>query len=281
MKLKKFYKSFKQVSQNYQSDHDILSLIKNLEQQLSDINILYKTSIQHNTQMENDLLAKKTCFQSIFHHTSDLICIISRDRIIYDANNSFCHYFKYEKEQICKRFITEIFNLRTDKRVLDFIESSFKNISHVNETLFLHNKTHLRCLSQKIYDKKQIQYIIFTFKDVTAEIKQNQLINKQAAFLNKVSDCIMMFDFQGKIVFWNPSCINTYGWSEEEIVGKNINDVLYMSEQQESFKKSLHQFKKNHEWVGEVTHHSKKDERLFFISNWSLFQNQKDESPLF
>ena len=46
------------------------------------------------------------------------------------------------------------------------------------------------------------------------------------AITTSARDAIIMMDDQGAISFWNPAAQRILGWSEEEVLGKNLHDLL-------------------------------------------------------
>ncbi|MCK9590830.1 MAG: PAS domain S-box protein [Methanoregula sp.] len=51
-------------------------------------------------------------------------------------------------------------------------------------------------------------------------------IQMQAKILDAVGDAVIAVDTDYKIIFWNDAAIRTYGWKPEEVIGRNIVDVI-------------------------------------------------------
>jgi len=63
--------------------------------------------------------------------------------------------------------------------------------------------------------------------------------------VDKVTDAVIVADFQGDILYWNDSAKNIFGYSEEEVLGKYVHDVLPVHELRERADNSFRKFQKN------------------------------------
>jgi len=59
-----------------------------------------------------------------------------------------------------------------------------------------------------------------------------------------VFDALVMMDEDGKVIYWNASAERIFGFSAEEMMGKDAHKVLIPEEYGEDFKKGLERFKK-------------------------------------
>ncbi|MCJ7762421.1 PAS domain S-box protein, partial [Candidatus Bathyarchaeota archaeon] len=74
----------------------------------------------------------------------------------------------------------------------------------------------------EINGKKKLQGI---FRDTTENKKSFEKANFQARLLNAVGQAIVATDANGTIVYWNHLAEELYGWSEAEVLGRNVVDV--------------------------------------------------------
>src|SRR5207245_11348215 len=51
-------------------------------------------------------------------------------------------------------------------------------------------------------------------------------IREQAALLDKARDAICVTDMEQRILYWNKGAERLYGWSAQEAVCQNVNDLL-------------------------------------------------------
>ena len=78
-----------------------------------------------------------------------------------------------------------------------------------------------------------IEGAVITFVEITELLhmrgqleKANQELSRMAAVVKDSNDAIIMQDLQGSILAWNPGAVAMYGWSEEEALRMNMQDML-------------------------------------------------------
>jgi PAS domain S-box-containing protein len=62
--------------------------------------------------------------------------------------------------------------------------------------------------------------------DVSARKQMEDMLRERAALLDLATEAIVVRDMYGKALFWNSGAENLYGWKREEILGKNLHQIL-------------------------------------------------------
>lgn len=62
--------------------------------------------------------------------------------------------------------------------------------------------------------------------DITEQVHNDEVIRYQASLLHNISDMVISTDENLLIKSWNKAAELTYGWSEEEAIGKRVDDIL-------------------------------------------------------
>lgn len=73
----------------------------------------------------------------------------------------------------------------------------------------------------------------------------------QAQLLNTVEQAILAVDLKGRIIFWNHFAETLYGWSAEEVQGRDILEVLAAPLLMESARANLEQLQRGEGWSEE------------------------------
>lgn len=68
--------------------------------------------------------------------------------------------------------------------------------------------------------------VVLVFRDITDEYNVQSRIAKQANMLNNVLDAVIGTDFNQNINYWNKAAEKIFFWKEEEVIGKNLLEVL-------------------------------------------------------
>ena len=76
-------------------------------------------------------------------------------------------------------------------------------------------------------------------------------IQMQARMLDAVGDAVMATDISQKIIYWNEAATRTYGWKPNEIIGRNMVDVVVQELSKQNIRKILLQVEMGKVWSGE------------------------------
>ncbi|MDA3897510.1 MAG: PAS domain-containing protein [Desulfobacteraceae bacterium] len=77
-----------------------------------------------------------------------------------------------------------------------------------------------------------IEGAVISFSDITAQKKMQDELRKAnellrlAIVVRDSKDAIVVHDFEGRILAWNPAAVKTYGWSESEALAMKISDMI-------------------------------------------------------
>ena len=109
--------------------------------------------------------------------------------------------------------------------------------------------------------------------DLKRMIAEND-IKRQAKLLNLTRDAIFVRNLDNKITFWNKGSEETYGYAENEVLGKVIYELL-----QAEYPKQLNEIQtdvlKYGQWNGELRHKKRDGTSIVVLSRWSLEKDEK------
>ena len=111
--------------------------------------------------------------------------------------------------------------------------------------------------------------------DITDKKLAQQKIDQQAALLDATVDAILVQDMQLKIQYWNQGAERLYGWSANEVVGKNTSYLLYQASPQ--LEAALASTIKYGAWQGELRQVSCDDREIIVDSRWTLVRDSSGE----
>ncbi|MCX6149563.1 MAG: PAS domain S-box protein [Ignavibacteriales bacterium] len=115
---------------------------------------------------------------------------------------------------------------------------------------------------------------IATFINITERKQAEEEITMLAHSLKSVNECVSITDMEDKILFVNESFLKTYGYNENELVGKNINIVRSLNNLPELVKEILPATKQGG-WQGELWN-KRKDGSEFLINLSTTLIKDKD-----
>lgn len=131
----------------------------------------------------------------------------------------------------------------------------------------------------RIGDEKSRKFAIL-FTNITERKKAEERISQQAALLNKARDAIFVCDLSQKILLWNKGAERIYGWKAEEVLGKDLSDVLYGGNNGElaAGRKILNE---RDEWLSQTRLKSKDGRALDIERRWTLVRNEQNQPDYF
>jgi two-component system cell cycle sensor histidine kinase/response regulator CckA len=111
-------------------------------------------------------------------------------------------------------------------------------------------------------------------KSETLREHAEEQIREQASLLDKAQDAIGVRDLEHRLIYWNEGAHRLYGWTAEEIIGKNADEFLYEKESPiliEAKKNVI----ENGEWIGILYQVTKDSKEIIVESRWSLIRDNE------
>ncbi|QJW45204.1 PAS domain-containing protein [bacterium BFN5] len=100
------------------------------------------------------------------------------------------------------------------------------------------------------------------------KLAQNQL-KEQTRLIDLVQDPIMMWDWEGTVIFWNGGAEKSYGWSKAEAIGQKIC-ALIQTQFPQGLDKHKQELLERGYWEGELIDICKDRRRIVVKSHWTI-----------
>ncbi len=110
--------------------------------------------------------------------------------------------------------------------------------------------------------------------DVTERRRAEQAARREAELLRLTHDAIFVCDMEGRIQFWNRGAEETYGWQQNEVIGRTAQQLLGTH-----FPKPLDQITEEllqtGRWEGELEQLTRNGEHVVVASRWVLVRDEQ------
>ena len=114
---------------------------------------------------------------------------------------------------------------------------------------------------------------IWSFRDITERKRTEEQIAEQAQLLDKARDAILVRDLEGKILFWNRGAERLYGWTSQEVVGRDKCELFNANRKR--FEEANNLTISQGEWSGELHHLSKDRREITIEARWTLIRDNE------
>lgn len=175
---------------------------------------------------------------------------------------------------------------RGDEQFLN-IGSFIDNIKKFKRSSLEQTNTKLKQYARRITGEFFILVVLFfgilyySLKTINREFhiweENEQSLRFNASVIQNISDPIITLDNKRFITNWNNQAENLYGYKENEVTGKKINEVL-KSEYPQQIESIDAQIQKTGSWKGEMVHYTKDGEKLFVEVSTSGIKNEDGET---
>lgn len=109
-------------------------------------------------------------------------------------------------------------------------------------------------LSPLFDDQGGIASVLNTTHDITARKQTEDQLRYLARLVQMIPDAIISTDLEFRILSWNKGAEQMYGWREDEVLGKTVNEAIPTQYIGANLEELARDFLEAGEWQGEVIH---------------------------
>jgi PAS domain S-box-containing protein len=216
-------------------------------------------------------------YRRLFEAAKDGILILDpATRKITDANPFMTELLGYSHDELLNKELWQIGLLKDEEASQAAFLELKKNAYLRYEDLPLLGKSgsmHQVEFVSNLYEEEGRPVIQCNIRDITRRKAAEEQVEEQAEFLDKARDAIVARDVFCLFLFCNNGAERLYGWTTEEVKGKNALDLLYTSP--EKFRSINDIVLLEGEWRGELKHRTKARGDVVVETHWTLIKDRE------
>ena len=224
---------------------------------------------------EMALRASESKFRSLADSNVMGIIFCDLQGEVSDANEAFLQMVGYSRKELRAglvnwRELTPPEQRWLDERALEEIATTGRCTPYEKEYLRKDGSRLAILLGAALLEGMTDRIVCFLI-DVTPRKQAEERIAQQAALLDKAQDAITVRSLEQVVLFWNKGAERLYGWTADEVMGRNLGDFLYLEAERlaEARKVTLDRG----EWSGELLQRTKGGKEIRVESRWSLLRD--------
>ena len=218
--------------------------------------IEYAIDITERKRTEDALHESEEKYRIIYEDSNDAIMLLT-EKGFFDCNLRTIEIFRLNNKEEFKQ--SHPSDLSPPKQpdgqpsfeaAMDRIKTAFEQGS--NQFEWIHRRANGEDFPAEVLltaiDYKGNRVLQATVRDIS-ERKQfentlRESEEKFKALSSSAADAIMMIDNEGKITYWNESAVKMFGFTVNEVIGKELHSIIMPAKFQEAFNKAFLIFQK-------------------------------------
>lgn len=215
-------------------------------------------------------------YRSLIEQASDGIVITDLEGIIIEVNNSIKQMIGYEEDEMIGNHLVRYLP-EPDIEVAPLrINELMRGKSLLYERKL--TKRDGTVIDVEINAKMASSHTLIGFiRDITERKKHENTLLYQARLLESISDAVTSLDMNRCIVSWNKACEDLYGFTADEVIGKNIPGLITFEYPGTDNEAVFKQVFAEGQWKGEFNFiHPRSGEKVHLLSSINLLKDIQD-----
>ena len=180
----------------------------------------------------NGVLGEDGWLRSAMRHSSEIIKVVDLDGTLRYASPAFGRVLGHEPDEAIGTNMLDYVHPDDLPRVLEETEKALakgRPATNRAEYRFRHKDGSWRwveSLGTYLIDDPAVRGVVVSVREITERKEAEEKIRFQAQLLGAVGEAVVAVDVDGRIVYWNRAAERMYGWSAEEVMGRQLREMV-------------------------------------------------------
>ncbi len=190
-----------------------------------------KQEVARRQQAESALKASEQRYQSLYEHNPFMYFTLASDGIVLSVNRFGAEQLGYQKEDLIGQSILEVFDLSDRRPVLERLtacvaspytlwEWETQKIRKDGTRLWVKER------ARAVHDHTGMILVLVVCEDITERKRTEKQLQETSRLLrtlvNESALPLVSLDREGRVLSWNQAATHLFGWSEEEVLGREL-----------------------------------------------------------
>jgi len=234
-----------------------------------------------NYRKERKKTRELLAFKSAIENSDNAIVITDLDRHIEYVNEAFEQHTGYRKEEVYGKNPSFLKSDLVSEKVYQDLNTTLERgekwqgelINRRKDGSLLYENASIVPI---FMEGELVQYLAIKL-DVTDYIRQQKILQQSATVYDTMGDGIVITNSEKKIISVNTAFINIFGYSEEELIGKEPMVITALKEDATFYKKMWYKLLHEGRWSGRVNNRSKSGEIIPIWLTIAVVKDKKGE----
>jgi PAS domain S-box-containing protein len=178
--------------------------------------------ISERKESEKKLIQSEMDYRLLFMSVHEPILVLRpEDEVILEANDKACEVYGFERSEFIGMSLKKVsVNIAKGEEKITETLTAGRLINFETSQLRKDGKLLIFEVNASIIEYKGQQAILSINRNITEKLETQREIRLLLAAIDNTSEMISLHDLENRLIFANKSFLNTFGYTEEEVIGK-------------------------------------------------------------
>ena len=190
-------------------------------------------------------------YDFIVNSVADIMSVIGKDDCYAAVNDAWCKALGRSRQDIMGKPFTEVWHADTvDSEIRPQLQRCFagKTVAYQATIDFAEEKQRLCDVTMYPYEANGdgVTHAVVVTRDVTESEQAAEALRESEEKMRSITStalhAVIMIEEEGQVSFWNQAAERMFGWTREEVLGRDLHDFLVPERYHEDFAKGFPNF---------------------------------------